>query len=112
MSTPKIMETRIFEKIKAALAPSHLELVNESSQHSVPPGSETHFKLIVVSSSFEGISKLAQQRKVYQILAQELNEGVHALALRTFSESQWKAQGESVDAPSPNCQGGGKAKLD
>jgi stress-induced morphogen len=48
------VEQRIVEKITSALSPVHLAVVNESYMHSVPRGSETHFKVFVVSDKFEG----------------------------------------------------------
>ena len=48
------VQQRIETKIRTALAPSHLEVINESHKHSVPPGSESHFKLVIVSPTFEG----------------------------------------------------------
>lgn len=97
------IQNQIQSKLESQFSPTFLDLKNESHMHSVPPGSETHFKLILVSERFEGLSKVAQQRLVYECLAEDLKSSVHALALRTFSPSQWKAQGESVLAPSPAC---------
>lgn len=48
------VEEGMFNKLSAALQPVHLELRNESFMHNVPKGSETHFKVVVVSSQFEG----------------------------------------------------------
>lgn len=41
--------------MKEVLAPTHLEIINESFMHNVPPGSETHFKVLVVSEAFDGL---------------------------------------------------------
>ncbi|GAB6028516.1 hypothetical protein CHUAL_002666 [Chamberlinius hualienensis] len=49
----KPVETAILKKISEELNPTHLELINESYMHNVPKGSESHFKLLVVSSSFD-----------------------------------------------------------
>ncbi len=49
------VQQSIQTKIAAALGPSHLEVVNESHMHSVPPGSESHFRVVVVSDRFEGL---------------------------------------------------------
>ena len=48
------LQEQIESKIKTALIPSHLEIINESHKHNVPPDSESHFKLVIVSSAFEG----------------------------------------------------------
>ena len=87
--------------------PLHLEVINESSNHNVPEGSESHFKVVVVSPSFEGKSLLARHRLINATLADELNGIIHALAIHTYTEDEWKE--ESNGAPmSPPCLGGGK----
>ena len=49
------ISTKIVEKLSEALNPSHLQVINESHMHSVPKGSETHFKVVVVTKSFDGL---------------------------------------------------------
>ena len=103
------LQRRIEEKITAALAPSHLEVINESHMHSVPPGSESHFKLVIVSESFSGAPRLGRQRSVNGLLAEELAGGVHALSMETLTAEEWQRRGGQT-APSPLCLGGGKAE--
>ncbi len=96
----------ITAKLESAFSPTHLEVVNESHMHSVPPNSETHFKVVVVSGSFEGRRQVQRHQQVYGVLAEELVAGVHALAIHTYSEAEWM---EVQNAPqSPDCKGGGK----
>ena len=103
------MARTIEEKITAALAPSYLEVINESANHNVPKGSESHFKLIVVSPQFEGQRTLHRHRMVYAILQRELAGSVHALALHTYTDEQWR---EVENAPdSPSCRGGMKVEV-
>lgn len=49
----KPIESSIKEKLQNALTPSHMEIINESYMHNVPKGSETHFKVVVVSDKFQ-----------------------------------------------------------
>ena len=49
---------------------------------------ETHFNITVVSAAFEGKSRVARQRLVYEIVAEELKERVHALGLKTLTPSE------------------------
>jgi BolA family transcriptional regulator, general stress-responsive regulator len=101
------MQQIIERKLAEALAPAHLEVINESHQHSVPPGSETHFKVVLASAAFEGKRSVARHQLVYRVLADELAAGVHALALHTYTPVEWA--GRSAAAPaSPACMGGGK----
>ena len=99
-----VQET-IERKLTEGLAVLHLEVINESGQHNVPPGSESHFKVIVVSDTFEGKNLVAQHRLVYKLLGTELQNQIHALALHTYSEQGWRARMGTAPA-SPPCLGG------
>jgi BolA protein len=96
--------TRITETLQTALAPTHLQVENESHMHSVAPGSETHFKVVVVSPGFEQLGLLARHRRVNELLAAELAAGLHALSIHTFTPVQWAT--ELNDTSSPHCRGG------
>ena len=58
------VEQLLRERLTAALAPAHLELVNESYKHAVASGAETHFKVLVVAQHFEGLSVIERHRAV------------------------------------------------
>ena len=91
--------------ISTAFAPEHIELVNESYMHSVPAGSESHFKLVLVSEQFAGVRSVARHQKVYAVLG-DMMQKIHALALHTYTPEEWRAQGAAPD--SPQCLGGSK----
>lgn len=99
--------TQIHTKITQAMAPEVLEVTNESNRHAVAPGSETHFKLVIVSSQFANQSRVQRHRKVNELLAEELQQGVHALSLKLHTPSEW-AEREGKVTPSPSCRGGSK----
>jgi BolA protein len=99
-----VVKERIEGKLKEALDPSHLEVINESHMHNVPKGSETHFKVIVVSTRFDGMSPVRRHQLVYGALADEMKAGVHALAITSRSPSEWGANPEANT--SPKCLGG------
>jgi len=100
------IEARIVEKLSQSFTPTHLQVVNESHMHSVPFGSETHFKVVIAADNFVGKRQVQRHQAIYACLADELSGGVHALALHTFSPAEWLASGQ-VPA-SPNCMGGSK----
>lgn len=104
MSVQSIIE----EKIGAALTPSHLEVVNESHMHSVPPGSESHFRLVIVSDKFDGAPRVRRHQMVNGILEAELRDSIHALSMQTLTAAEWDARSRQAMA-SPPCMGGGKA---
>lgn len=101
------VQKNIEAKIKQKLAPVYLEVINESFMHSVPPGSESHFKVIVVSDLFAKRSLVEQHRMVNEILAEELKESVHALSMQTFTPEEWKERGRKI-LSTPPCLGGKK----
>eukprot|EP00485_Elphidium_margaritaceum_P011748 CAMPEP_0202692642 /NCGR_PEP_ID=MMETSP1385-20130828/6974_1 /ASSEMBLY_ACC=CAM_ASM_000861 /TAXON_ID=933848 /ORGANISM="Elphidium margaritaceum" /LENGTH=111 /DNA_ID=CAMNT_0049348217 /DNA_START=59 /DNA_END=390 /DNA_ORIENTATION=+ len=94
----------ITQKLTQTFNPTHLEVINESNQHNVPKGSETHFKVVIVSTEFDGKSKINQHRLVNETLKDELNNNVHALSIKTKTPQQW-SKNSTVD-PSPPCLGG------
>ena len=80
---------------------------NESNRHNVPPGSESHFKVVLVSDAFDGKSIVMRHRMINEILIDELQNKIHALALHTYTYNDW--QEKNGNAPmSPPCLGGGK----
>src|SRR5207244_9086526 len=99
------MKQQLIEaKLREKLTPAHLEVINESHMHSVPKGSETHFKVVVVSSRFDGLSPVKRHQLVYAALAEEMKCGVHALAITSRSPDEWAARPEAN--ASPKCHGG------
>jgi len=98
-------------RIEATLAErfdlDHLEVVNESGGHNVPPGSETHFKVVLVSDDFDGERLIARHRRVNEALAAELAGGVHALAMHTYTPAEWRRRFGAAPM-SPPCLGGAR----
>lgn len=99
---------RIEHKLRERFNPSHLEVVNESGNHSVPLGSETHFRVVVVTPAFDGLGRVDRHKAVYETLAEEMRGGVHALAVVSRTPEEWAK--ESTVAESPPCLGGSKAE--
>ena len=101
------VQSTIEQKLSNSLTPSHLEVINESHMHNVPPGSESHFKVVIVTDMFDGISRVRRHQQVNGVLAKELKEDIHALSMQTMTPDEWIARGGQVMA-SPDCLGGGK----
>lgn len=104
----KIQNT-IEEKITSSLTPEYLEVLNESNNHNVPPGSESHFKLTIVSEGFDGKMLVARHRIINQLLKEELDGPVHALSMHTYTPAEWKDK-HGQSPKSPPCLGGAKAE--
>ena len=101
------VQSTIESKLMGNLNLQHMEVINESSQHNVPPGSESHFKLVLVSNDFTDKMLIKRHRMINEILADELQGQIHALSMHTYTEQEW--QEKTGQAPmSPHCLGGGK----
>ena len=97
---------QIEKKLQFEFESQYLNVLNESHNHSVPANSETHFKVTLVSQDFDGLRKVMRHQKIYKLLAHELENGVHALALHLYTPVEWR---DSEASPSsPNCMGGSK----
>ena len=98
-----VIETEITETLIERLSVAHLSLVNESYMHNVPEGSESHFKLVLVSDDFEGKRLVQRHQAVYKALADVMPK-FHALAMHLYTIEEWRVVS---DVPlSPKCHGG------
>jgi BolA protein len=97
----------IEQKLAHAIALSHLEVIDESNNHNVPEGSESHFKVILVTDEFKDKGLLQRHRKVNEILSEELQHKIHALAIHTYTLQEWADQNNNAPM-SPPCLGGSK----
>lgn len=96
--------SRIERKLNDGLEPVHLEIFDESGMHAAGPGAQTHFRVLVVSARFEGQPLVQRHRMVYGLLEQERAAGVHALAMRTLTPSEFGV--DPSPGESPACVGG------
>lgn len=76
---------RISDKLASAFVPVRLDVADESHQHHGHAGAradgESHFRVRIVADAFRGKSRVDQHRMVNAVLAEELKERVHALAI-------------------------------
>lgn len=83
---------RIRDKLTRALAPTRLDIEDESHMHAghagAREGGETHFRVTVVAARFQGLSRVERHRLVNAALADELAAGVHALAMQTLAPGE------------------------
>jgi BolA family transcriptional regulator, general stress-responsive regulator len=96
---------RITQLITDELNPVFLAVEDESAMHHVPKGAETHFKVAIVSETFENLAKITRHRLINNLLAGELNAGLHALSLHLYTPEEWKGRDGGV-GNSPACRDG------
>eukprot|EP00028_Trichosphaerium_sp_Am-I-7-wt_P004946 CAMPEP_0168529496 /NCGR_PEP_ID=MMETSP0405-20121227/13953_1 /TAXON_ID=498012 /ORGANISM="Trichosphaerium sp, Strain Am-I-7 wt" /LENGTH=100 /DNA_ID=CAMNT_0008553251 /DNA_START=17 /DNA_END=316 /DNA_ORIENTATION=- len=100
MSAP--IEASIRKKLSTEYKPLHMTIENESYKHNVPQGSETHFKVEIVSELFKNQMLVKQHQMIYATLKDEMQTGVHALSLKTMTPEKWEAKGKKINHTSPN----------
>jgi BolA protein len=82
--------------LQAAFSPDRLDIIDESAKHAGHAGriglagGETHFQVMMVSTAFQGMSRLQRSRAVHEALDAEFKSGLHALTLtlRTPDEAK------------------------
>ena len=92
MSDSTDRRARIEAKLRERLDAAHVEVIDESHLHAGHPGARSgggHFRAIIVSARFEGQSKVAAQRLVYQALDDEMGGEIHALSMKTLTPAEW-----------------------
>ena len=100
---------RIEYELRQSFTADYIEVIDESSQHNVAQGSESHFKVTIVANEFEQLGLVKRHQAVYSVLSQLMQEGIHALALHTLSPHEWQAGNREV-SESPPCLGGSQNK--
>ncbi|MBN8980046.1 MAG: BolA family transcriptional regulator [Rhizobiales bacterium] len=93
------VKDQIIKKLSETFAPESLDVIDESHLHEGHgghrPGGETHFRVYIVSKAFEGKTRIDRHRMINSLLASELSDSVHALALHAY------APGENSRRPAP-----------
>lgn len=97
---------RIEEILTKNITPiEQLQIVDESHQHAGRQGTESHFKIMIISEFFSSQSRVQRQRMVQQLLVEEFAQGLHALSLRLLTGEEAEKLGVFS---SPHCAGGNK----
>lgn len=100
MSSPSLnRQARMQALLQKQFTPQFIDLNNESHQHQVPQGSESHFKLTLVSTQFSGCSRVERHRLVNTLLLPEMNTGLHALSLALYSPEEWAKHPSKLETP-------------
>ena len=97
MSTGQI-ESQIINTLSSSMNLSSLKIINESSMHNVPKGSESHFKIVVVTNDFNNLSIIKRHKLIYKTLDNLMNK-IHALSIHAFNEEEFKLNPIILDSP-------------
>ena len=94
------IENNIKNLLIDAFNPSVLSIDNESHMHNVPKDSESHFKIVLVSKNFTGLSEVNRHKSVYKVL-EDILDSIHAISIHSFDENEYTNNPIILD--SPNC---------
>ena len=78
--------------LRQAFAPHHLSVLDESAPHAGHAGAAGgggHYRVVIVSAAFQGLSPVARHTAVYAALGDAMRSDIHALALRTLTPDEW-----------------------
>lgn len=87
------------------LSPIYLNVEDESKNHHVPQGAETHFKVTLVSLKFADLTRVERHRLLNNLLHEEFNQGLHALSMHLYTPEEWEKNKSRV-LNSPSCRDG------
>jgi BolA protein len=85
-------QRKIERKLRAELASTHLEVVDETAKHYGHAGAASgggHFIVLVVSDRFTGVGLLDRNRMVHAALKEEIGAEIHALVIRALTPAEW-----------------------
>lgn len=84
--------TEMLKRLNSTLAPTRIELVDDSEQHrghgGYNPAGESHFRLTIESPAFVGKNRVERQRLVFSALGDLMMERVHALTIRATAPGE------------------------
>ena len=86
-----MMRQQAIELALVSLSPTVLNIQDESHKHAGHAGAQDgrgHFKLLIVSEQFTGLSMLKRHQLVYQALAELLKTDIHALSIQAKTPSE------------------------
>ena len=99
-----MIKEKIEESLKTGISSLFIEVINESPNHNIPDGAESHFKVIVVSDDFENMRQVQRHQLIYKVLSEEMKL-IHAIAIHPFTKTEWDSNQQS-SSDSPDCLGG------
>lgn len=102
---PMSRQERLHDALFVELNPDILLIEDESGQHHVPSGAESHYKIVAVSTHFNTLNRVARHRLVNSLVSQEFSKGLHALSLHLFTPEEWLTRTTDVQ-DSPKCRDG------
>jgi BolA protein len=84
------VQREIEQRLREQLAAVHVEVEDESRLHAGHGATGGHYRAVIVSERFAGLSRVAAQRLVFAVLGEWMDGPIHAFAVRTLTPEQWR----------------------
>jgi BolA protein len=92
------IESQIINTLSSSMNLSSFKIINESFMHNVPDGSESHFKILVVTDDFNNVPIMQRHKLIYKNL-NDLMHKIHALSIHAFTEEEFELNPVILDSP-------------
>ena len=92
------VQNKIERLLRDNLNVSKLLIRNDSYKHNVPPDSESHFNVQIISDDFQNLSQIQRHKKVYKAVDSLLTE-IHALSITAITTSEFEESPSLRDTP-------------
>ena len=91
--------TRIENRLRERFDAEHVDVLDESHLHAGHAGAASgggHFRAVIVSARFDGLSRVSRQRLVYEALDEEMGGEIHALSMQTLTPGEWRSRSNAA----------------
>ena len=91
------MREALETKLRTSLDATHVEVIDESHLHAGHAGARDggrHFRAVIVSEKFAGLSRVRSQQLVYQSVDEWMGKEIHALSMKTFTPDEWTSRSD------------------
>jgi BolA protein len=90
-----IAKEALEQRLREALEATHVEVVDESHLHAGHAGARDgggHYRALIVSTRFEGLSRVKAQQVVFSVVEDWMGGEIHALSMQTMTPEAWAAE--------------------
>lgn len=95
------IQTLLESKLQEGLQPIILKVINESPNHNVPEGGESHFRVLIVSDKFSGLNLIKRHQMVHNLIAEQIKEKIHAFSQQALTPKEFEERGGVLPSTPP-----------
>jgi len=89
-----VNSNKIKDILQKTFSPEFIKIADDSQRHLGHSGQKesggSHYTIILVADSFQGKTLLERHRAVYEAVGMDMNESIHALAIKAYTSKEWR----------------------